>query len=315
MFIADWERRTIWPAFAKQDPDIMLSIGTGFDASPPVHAVNNPRPVPKRGIRNFVKKFWGIGAGAILEDMNSELMWEEFIESIGLKSPDSEGFERYQRLNPHLKPPIPRLDAVDQLENLQQVVKEYTSNAHYSTKITLISSMMVASLFYFDFYAVSMEDIPDTKTWHSRANVNLKCEGNQSHLFTVTGDSTLLMSILGRIKCRVGSVALAQKMENCRSSDPRSLFLIGEKHRPISEMEKLETKLSPGDGTRSHEKISYNIEFTLKDTDRDTDMCIFLSLWGNHSRAISISGFPRLLFSDAICEKHVHFQLCIDFLS
>jgi hypothetical protein len=91
----------------------------------------------------------------------------------------------------------------------------------------------------------------------------------------------------------------------CRGGKSRALFLIGEKYRPIEEMEELKAEVSPGDGARSPEKISYDVKFTLKNIHRDKEICIFLSLWGDYGKPICISGFPRLLSSEARCENHI----------
>lgn len=56
------------------------------------------------------------------------------------------------------------------------------------------------------------------------------------------------------------------------------------------------------DGTG--DTITHDVHFTLTASDRDTDISIFLSAWGDFDKAVSISGFPRQLYNEAKGEFH-----------
>lgn len=78
--LADKERKVLWPELSKQDPDIMLSLGTGFDPDPPQVADDSPRP--ETGITSFLHKMKDLGYTAVLEDMDSEMKWRNLLMAL-----------------------------------------------------------------------------------------------------------------------------------------------------------------------------------------------------------------------------------------
>jgi hypothetical protein len=59
----------------------LLSVGTGNVATP--ESVPPDKVFPRRGIQAFIQRFIRLGNAAILEDMNSETLWQDFIEGFG----------------------------------------------------------------------------------------------------------------------------------------------------------------------------------------------------------------------------------------
>lgn len=125
----------------------MLSIGTGYDLAPKTPTES----IPRRGIQGFLQRLIGMGEAAILEDMNCETLWQEFREGLGADGSTKERLKRYKRLNPPLEGPIPDLDDIDQMGNLQKKVENYV---HGNQEINETASSLIGTLFYFELQSV-----------------------------------------------------------------------------------------------------------------------------------------------------------------
>lgn len=175
IFVADKERKVLWPEQAAEDPDLFLSIGTGFDPIRPADTTDESSQVPKSGIASYIRKMVKLGSAAVREDMNCETMWQEYIHGIGLDSEpvDPDRSRRYQRLNPPFEGPIPSLDEVDHMESLQNHARQYIIR---SSKIKEVAKVLQASIFYFELNIVSATPSPySTNGW----DCDFDCTGNE----------------------------------------------------------------------------------------------------------------------------------------
>lgn len=172
----------MWPQLSKQDPDILLSIGTGFDPLPPGVATD-PGAQPTHGIRSYIRKMIKLGSAAISEDMDCEIMWQEFIGGLGIDDNTPERLKRYQRLNPRLDTPVPKLDDVDQMEILKTKAREFIIGG---SRVKEIANTMIGSLFYFELQIVSTNH--SNPPWPSTQwGCDLNCTGNCAKLNLLLG--------------------------------------------------------------------------------------------------------------------------------
>jgi type VI protein secretion system component VasF len=81
--------------------------------------------------------------------LNSEVAWKEFHESVADPVRNARESRRYIRLNPDLKIDPPRLDAKEELLNLQQRVRNELKSQKNQEMIEQIVHRLVASSFYF----------------------------------------------------------------------------------------------------------------------------------------------------------------------
>lgn len=99
-------------------------------------------------------------------------------------------------------------------------------------------------------------------------------------------------------------MALAQRLndyENHKDAPKKDIFLIGPKDGVRKGL-----AVDRRSGGVIAEQISYDVSFTLEHADKDKEMFLFLSLWGGFEKAVSISGFPRLLYAEAKCKWHIY---------
>lgn len=179
--LADKEMKVLWPELSKQDPDIMLSLGTGFDPDPPQVADDSPRP--ETGITSFLHKMKDLGYTAVLEDMDSEMKWREFTDGLRMDDQDKERLSKYRRLNPYIMSPIPKMDDFCQVDSLQRKVRRWLDLRPAATDVTTIAHKLIASLFYFEFLGASVE--PYIGVESLRRGVTLTCTGKLIHPFII----------------------------------------------------------------------------------------------------------------------------------
>lgn len=145
MVVADCERKLLWPHLAHKHPDLLLSIGTGFDPTPkPDGDRQGRRTRAKRGALEFAKTVLKIATQQIESSLNCERAWTDFLSSIQMQDEDKAA--KYRRLTIQFPNNLPRLDQVDQMEWLNQMTESFCSN---NPLIDEIATKLIASLFYF----------------------------------------------------------------------------------------------------------------------------------------------------------------------
>jgi len=147
--LANEERKIIWPESKNRDPDILLSIGTAFDSSS-ANRRRDPGPRSRAGVGGFARKMFKIAVDIIQDDINCQHTWKKFLEGLAIQEDDKERYRKYFRLNPDLKgtkKPVPKLDAVDQMDWLETYTKELLI---HSQELHAVAATLIASLFYFE---------------------------------------------------------------------------------------------------------------------------------------------------------------------
>lgn len=143
--VADCERKLLWPHLAHKHPDLLLSIGTGFDPTPkPDGDRQGRRTRAKRGALEFAKTVLKIATQQIESSLNCERTWSDFLRSIQMQDEDKAA--KYRRLTIEFPNNLPRLDQVDQMEWLGQMTEGFCSD---NILIDEIATKLIASLFYF----------------------------------------------------------------------------------------------------------------------------------------------------------------------
>lgn len=146
VLVADCERKLLWPHLAHKHPDLLLSIGTGFDPTPkPDGDRQGRRTRAKRGALEFAKIVLKIATQQIESSLNCERTWSDFLRTIQVQ--DEDKASKYQRLTIEFPENLPRLDQVDQMPMLRRITEEYCSGRG-SRVIDGVAIKLIASLFY-----------------------------------------------------------------------------------------------------------------------------------------------------------------------
>lgn len=175
--IADAESRAIWPDNRQQQPDIILSLGTGFEEAEltldstatiaePVPASEHRDP-PKERKLNVIDKekiLLRIPYDHVMNGMLNERAWHEWLE---VKAPRDRDQRRYRRLNIQLTESI-ELDNVDKLESCRDSVREWAKSEENKNTIADTANHLLSSCFYYRFEKDNIR-----KTWDER----YRCEG------------------------------------------------------------------------------------------------------------------------------------------
>jgi predicted acylesterase/phospholipase RssA len=159
------EQKLIWPENADRCPDIVLSIGTGYNIIPrkPV----GPANISPRGLFAGVRILYKTAVDNISTSLNAEKMWREFLDHSQVPEHLK---ERYVRLNLKLQKDPPRMDEVSQLEEMEAKTRSQYTKDRALTKA--VADRLLATAFYF---ALEQEILPP-----SRSEVEPTCR-------TVTG--------------------------------------------------------------------------------------------------------------------------------
>lgn len=140
--IADSERRLIWGSSVCANPDLLLSLGTGFD--PQRRERQTQINVLKRGIYRETKHLFKMAADRMHDTLDCEKAWKEHIRHL----PEEISLSRFVRYSPELVKSLPSLDDIDQLDRLQELArKELARNAALFQRLAM---QLVATSFYFE---------------------------------------------------------------------------------------------------------------------------------------------------------------------
>lgn len=134
----------IWPESALDNPDIVLSIGTGYDSS---KNVNQPRPTqaprPARlGVISNIKNLKRIAEDHIALSRESERTWNAWYRMVSRSVDDQ---SRFYRLNVDCRRDPPALDDISAMQEL----REYTHQQYGANqKLQRIAGHLIATSFY-----------------------------------------------------------------------------------------------------------------------------------------------------------------------
>ncbi|KAH8667562.1 hypothetical protein BGZ60DRAFT_564753 [Tricladium varicosporioides] len=167
--VAHHERMLIWKDVGMKQPDIFLSIGTGYNGHPeqdtPVSTsffgkFNTthkkelpPRPnVPLGNLRTFstfTGQLWSTVSSRFDSILNCTKIWNDFrLDALG--GPYASDQRRYIRLNPDLGFKVPKLDAVDNLRDIQQAAHEHLQSGFANARTKEVAHRLIASTFFFE---------------------------------------------------------------------------------------------------------------------------------------------------------------------
>lgn len=142
----------IWPETALDHPDIMLSIGTGYDSS---KDLNHPtttqfRRPARRGVISNMKNLKRIAEDHIALSSESQRTWNAWYRMVS-RSKDDEN--RFYRLNVDCRRDPPALDNISAMQEL----REYTHQQYGANqKIQKIASHLIATSFYINIQSFSL---------------------------------------------------------------------------------------------------------------------------------------------------------------
>jgi len=157
--LADLERKLIWPDTEHSPPDILISVGAGYDISiERPRQSNNWRLKPKPDDRVLLDP--------VKSSSDAQDIWDHYHDSF-LAGPRDKS--RYIRLNMPVNGPVPKLDDVDDMaaykREIQTVLRRHT--------LTPYAQQIIASCFFFDIIQPPTEG----------ENRTLVCKGLHSNLY------------------------------------------------------------------------------------------------------------------------------------
>lgn len=148
----------IWPESAHDHPDIMLSIGTGYDSN---KNLDNAKPTEVRrparlGVISNIKNLKRIAEDHIALSTESQRTWNAWNRLVSRSVDDN---SRFYRLNVDCRRDPPALDDVSAMQQL----REYTHQQYGANQIIqTIASHLIATSFYINIQPSSSGKEPRT---------------------------------------------------------------------------------------------------------------------------------------------------------
>lgn len=140
--IADKERKLIWPDLENDFPDLVVSVGTTYNSATPLST--EKVAVPRHGVFSHGKALYKIAVDHIASALDSEKAWHSYMNVL---QPPSNYRSKYIRINPQLNEDPPRLDDVERMSYIQDMVREILIS---DDKIQKVALRLIASSFYFE---------------------------------------------------------------------------------------------------------------------------------------------------------------------
>ena len=140
--IADKERKLIWSDLENEYPDIIVSVGTTYNSAARMSA--EKAASPRLGVLSHGKALYRMAVDHIASALDSEKAWHSYMNVL---QPPSNHRAKYIRLNPQLHEDPPRLDEVERISYIQDVVRGMFSMDERIQKVAL---HLISSSFYFE---------------------------------------------------------------------------------------------------------------------------------------------------------------------
>ena len=140
--IADKERKLIWPDLENEYPDLIVSVGTTYNSA--ARLSTEKAALSRLGVFSHGKALYRIAVDHIASALDSEKAWHAYLNVL---QPPSNHRAKYIRLNPQLKEDPPRLDEVERMSYIQDVIREMSNLDSTVQKLVL---RLIASSFYFE---------------------------------------------------------------------------------------------------------------------------------------------------------------------
>jgi predicted acylesterase/phospholipase RssA/energy-coupling factor transporter ATP-binding protein EcfA2 len=272
--IAMQEKRLIWPDVGEAVPDIILSIGTGFN-SHSSHQITSPARTSRLSKLPFAKRLARVSLDQFQSTFSSDEAWRNVVQD----APPAQLNDRYIRLNLPFKEDPPRLDQVLSMAELQEMTR--SECVRRRDEIKAIADKIIATSFYFELKPGSVVEYEDQS-----------------------------IDLTGNILCRFppGSEEIRKLGEALRkrSADAYKQQAVG--HDPCfvilerwKEGEAQKTVL----GTRVVENMmrdahfsNCQVKFRLSKRIAETNISLCLADTSSDQVSYSISGFPKCLLEE-----------------
>ncbi|TKA70619.1 hypothetical protein B0A55_07579 [Friedmanniomyces simplex] len=279
-FIADRERRLIWPDVG--EPDLFLSLGTGqnritvlekLSQRPKETSPATISPQPGQTIPEARKGSGRWRTKRVDDVLDAEIAWVDFRAYAVRERSEAKG-RRFIRFNPDLDREPPAQDSKGDIESLQVNVRRRLQTPHRLAALRNVAHRLVASSFYLDLQSKATGEKSDQV-----------CSGIVACRFE---DGSLEMCALGRI------------LEERRTEGFEPYFLV----KPNIDQTDLSFKvLVTTDVIRGMTDSAIfglpNIYIPLRDESKATSISLFLSAHeGLEPDGFPISGFPRVLLGE-----------------
>ena len=151
IYIAERERKLLWPTQQDQDPDLVVSLGILFCEKK--REKKGSRWVgPSKGIVAHGRFLQKMAQNHLHTSLDSEKTWRDFLSTRGLNPANR---NRYVRINPQIPDHPPKLDEVDQVRMLRETTQHLVGG---DPKIKTLAHRLVATSFYFDTLGDVRED-------------------------------------------------------------------------------------------------------------------------------------------------------------
>lgn len=138
-------RRHIWPENDHKHPDIVLSIGTGIQATE-IKSKDKANTILHRFVPRGLMRMIAVGIQSVSSTLDCQREWNSFRSSI---DHEPELLERCHRLNVALADEPPRLDDVSKIAALKSEAANFFAAKTTREEVQRIARQLVASLFYF----------------------------------------------------------------------------------------------------------------------------------------------------------------------
>lgn len=142
--IADQERKLLWPSLSEGPPDIIVSIGTSYNPDSVNRESMQRSTSLKLGVINQARNLLKIAKDHVASSLDSEKTWHNYLEVL---NPSEKYRNRYVRLNPRVATDPPPLDAVDQLQRMQDATRTAMIR---DPDIRRTALRLIATCFYFE---------------------------------------------------------------------------------------------------------------------------------------------------------------------
>ena len=269
------ERGLIWPDVAEAHPDVILSVGTGFNSQSSRQSTS-PGRISRWNKVSRAKRLAKVSIDQFQSTLNSEEAWRNFMQWNALPQ-RLEG--RYIRLNLPLQDDPPKLDDVLSMAELQEITRSRCTRRLDEMKSA--ADRLLATSFYFELK-------PDSVIEHA--------------------DDSIVLT--GNILCRFppGSKEIQLVGEALRKHSTDAYNQQSADHDPyfvISERRKEGEALKSVIGTQVVEKMIRNghfffgqVSFRLSDARAETNISLCFADTFPHPLFYPISGFPKCLLEE-----------------
>ena len=281
-FIADRERRLIWPDVG--EPDLFLSLGTGQNRITVLQKMSD-RPketvpqtmIPPAG--QAPKKITGKWRNRRVDDvLEAEIAWMDF-RAYAVREQTEANSRRFIRFNPDLDREPPAPDSKNDLESLQVNVRKRLMTAHRQAALRNVAHRLVASAFYLELQSKATAEKSEQI-----------CTGAIACRFD---DGSFEVSALGRV------------LDKCRGDEFEMYFFVKPDYEKFDLSFKVPITMDVLRGMIDRAVFALpNLNIPLRDEGRATSVNLFLTAHdGLEPNGFPISGFPRVLLGEQKNQK------------